>query len=69
MIDVGRVAAIREHAQRRALECARHPADEVLARCWQALVDAAVELDPCGGPPPRRHSKSKVSFLGRDERL
>lgn len=61
MIDVGRVAAIRQHAQQRALECA-HPADTVLRECWEALVEAAAELDPCAAPIPR-HQRRRTKRL------
>lgn len=69
MIDVGRVAAIRAHAQKRALECA-HPADEVVRVCWEALEEVAAELDPLGGPMPRpRRRKLKLQLPRKGQKL
>lgn len=61
MIDVGRVAVIRAHAQQRALECA-HPADEMVRACWEAIIAVAAELDPLGGPKPRPRRKLKIQL-------
>jgi hypothetical protein len=60
MIDVGRVAAIREHARQRARECV-HPSDEVVRACWEAFIEVADELHPLGRPKGRRRRKVENS--------
>lgn len=54
IVDKTRVSEIRAHAVRRRRECRAQLGGEALARCWDALARAALDLDPAaGGRRPR----------------